>query len=86
MPEISEVIKKLKMELPDEISGIKEYAELSKMAENSGCVAWAEMLRDMAAEESTHAKHIMYILDKSGIPYAEYTSAYEDAKKMLFGV
>lgn len=83
MIDFNEVLKKLKAEIPDEIKGIKEYSELSKAARENGHDEWAGMLRDMAHEECTHAKHIMYILDKNNISYSEYAQAYNDAKNTL---
>ena len=78
-----ELLKKIKADLPGEIAGIKEYASLSKIAEDSGDECWAAMLKDMAWEEHTHAKHMMHILDKGGVTYAEYEPAFREAEKML---
>lgn len=83
MIDFNEALKKLKAEIPDEIKGIKEYSELSKSAKENGHDEWAGMLRDMAHEECTHAKHIMYILDKNNISYSEYAAAYDEAKAQL---
>ena len=81
--ENTEILRKIKADLPGEINGIKEYAHLSKMAEEAGDDCWARMFRDMAWEEHTHAKHIMHMLDKGGVSYAEYEAAYKEAEKIL---
>lgn len=78
-----ELLKKLKMDLPGEINGIKEYAHLSKTAKEADDDCWAAMLKHMAWEEHNHAKHIMHILDKGNIPYSEHTQAFKDAERML---
>ena len=83
MADSAEFYKKIKSGLPGEINGIKEYINLAKMADDADLECWAEMLKDMAWEEHTHAKHMMHILDKAGIPYTEYVQAYNEANKML---
>ena len=83
MADMNEVLKKMKADLPGEINGVKEYATLSRTAEESGNHCWAKMLWDMAKEERHHAEHIMHILDKSGVSYAEYVPAYKEATAML---
>lgn len=83
MIDLNEILKKLKAEIPDEIKGIKEYSELSKAARENNHDEWAGMLWDMAHEEYTHAKHIMYILDKNNISYSEYIQPYNDAKNIM---
>ena len=83
MADFNEVLKKMKADLPGEINGVKEYATLAKMAKEGDHECWADMLTQMAWEEHTHAKHIMHILEKNGVSYAEYESAYKEAEKML---
>lgn len=78
-----ELLKKIKADLPGEINGIKEYAHLSKTAKEADDDCWAAMLKQMAWEEHAHAKHLMHILDKHGMPYAELAPALNDAEKML---
>lgn len=78
-----ELLKKIKADLPGEIAGIKEYASLAKIAEDSGDECWAAMLLDMAWEEHTHAKHMMHMLDNGGMSYAEYAPAFHEADRML---
>lgn len=83
MTENVEFLKKMKADLPGEINGVKEYAALAKMAKDSGEDCAAIMIKDMAWEEHTHAKHIMHILDRYGVSYSEYAQAFSDAEKML---
>lgn len=83
MAEFNEVLRKMKADLPGEINGIKEYAALAKMADDAEKDCWEAMLEQMAWEEHTHAKHIMHILEKNGVSYAEYEAAFRDAEKML---
>lgn len=83
MADLNDVLRKIKAALLGEINDIKEYAMLAKMAEESDHECWADMLAQMAWEEHTHAKHIMHILEKNGVSYAEYESAYNEAEKML---
>lgn len=83
MVDYNEVLRKMKADLPGEINGVKEYAMLSKMAEETDHDCWASMLKQMAWEEHTHAKHIMHMLEKNGVSYAEYENAYKEAEKML---
>jgi rubrerythrin len=86
MADFTDVLKKMKADLPGEINGVKEYATLSKMADESDEDCWAKMLKDMAWEEHTHAKHIMHILDKNNVSYAELVPAYNEAQKMLMNL
>lgn len=79
----TELLRKIKSDLPGEISGIKEYAALAKMAEDADMECWEAMLEQMAWEEYTHAKHIMHILDKHNISYTEFSPAFKEAEKML---
>ena len=81
--EAMELLRKIKADLPGEISGIKEYLGLAKIADEADHDCWAAMLRQMAWEEHTHAKHMMHILDKGGVSYAELVPAFKDAEKML---
>jgi rubrerythrin len=83
MADLSEWLKKMKADLPGEINGVKEYIHLSKAAKADGDDCWAAMLKEMAWEEHTHAKHIMHMLDKSNVPYTELVPAFEEAEKML---
>lgn len=83
MADFTDVLRKMKADLPGEINGIKEYAMLSKMADEMDEDCWAKMLKDMAWEEHTHAKHLMHILDKNHVSYTEYVPAYNDATKLL---
>lgn len=83
MADKTELLRRIKSDLPGEVNGIKEYAMLAKTAKDSGDDCWAAMLMDMAWEEHTHAKHIMHILDKSGVSYNEYVQSFNDAEKML---
>lgn len=78
-----ELLKKIKADLPGEINGAKEYAHLSKAAKEAGDHCWASMLKQMAWEEHTHAKHMMHILDKHNVSYAELAPAFKEAEKML---
>lgn len=80
---MNEMLKKMKADLPGEINGVKEYVSLYKMAKENGEDCWARMLKDMAWEEHTHAKHIMHVLDKTGVTYTEHVPAYEEVHKML---
>lgn len=84
MADYTEFLKKIKMDLPGEINGIKEYLNLAKAAEEAGHECWEAMLKQMAWEEHTHAKHMMHMLDKGGVPYTEYAQAFKDAEKMLY--
>lgn len=83
MLEMNELYKKLKADLPDEIKGVKMYAELSKMAQEHNADCWAAMLKDMAWDENVHAKHIMHMLDKGGVMYEELLPMYIEAHEML---
>jgi rubrerythrin len=78
-----EFLKKIKADLPGEINGIKEYLSLAKSADEADRDCWEAMLVQMAWEEHTHAKHMMHMLDKGGVSYAEYVQAFADAEKML---
>jgi rubrerythrin len=86
MADINEFLRKIKSDLPGEINGVKEYANLAKMAEDEDHDCWAAMMKDMAREERTHAKHIMHILDKNGVSYSELAPAFHEAEKMLQGL
>jgi rubrerythrin len=79
----TEFLRKIKADLPGEINDVKEYAALSKMADDADMDCWADMLEQMAWEEHTHAKHIMHILDKHNVPYTELVPAFKDAEKIL---
>lgn len=83
MADHAEFLRKIKADLPGEINGIKEYATMSKMADDLDHDCWEAVFRDMAWEEHTHAKHIMHILDKHGVSYAELVPAFNEAEKML---
>lgn len=83
MADFTEALKKMKADLPGEINGIKEYAALAKMADDGDHECWEAMLEQMAWEEHTHAKHIMHILEKNGMTYAEYEPAFKEAEKIL---
>ena len=83
MADSMELLRKIKADLPGEITGIKEYVALAKMADDLDHDCWAAMLKDMAWEEHTHAKHMMHILDKHGVSYAELVPAFNEAEKML---
>lgn len=78
-----EFLKKIKADLPGEINGVKEYAALAKMADDADMDCWAAMLKRMAWEEHTHAKHMMHILEKHGVSYSEYEAAFKDAERIL---
>lgn len=79
----TEFLRKIKADLPGEINGIKEYVALAKAADEEDMDCWAAMLKQMAWEEHTHAKHMMHILDKHNVPYAELAPAFKEAEKML---
>lgn len=79
----TEFLRKIKADLPGEISGIKEYVALAKAADEDDMDCWAAMLKQMAWEEHTHAKHMMHILDKHNVSYAELALAFKEAEKML---
>ena len=83
MADATELLKKIKADLPGEINGIKEYLALAKMADDADMDCWEAMLKQMAWEEHTHTKHLMHILDKGGIPYIEYVQMFNEAEKML---
>jgi rubrerythrin len=83
MADYTELLKKIKADLPGEINGIKEYLALAKVADEADHDCWEAMLVQMAWEEHTHAKHMMHMLDKGGVPYAEYAQSFADAEKML---
>lgn len=83
MADRNELLRKIKADLPGEINGVKEYVALAKMAAEADDECWAAMLRRMAWEEHTHAKHMMHILDKSGVSYAEMVPAFHEAEKIL---
>ena len=83
MADSTEFLKKIKADLPGEINGIKEYLHLAKAADDIDHDCWEAMLKQMAWEEHTHAKHMMHILDKGGVSYAEYVPAFKEAERML---
>lgn len=74
---------RLKGELPDEIASITMYTDMAHEAHEHGKHACAQMLHDMACEERDHAQHIMQMLDIGGVPYDEYTEAFEQAVAAL---
>jgi hypothetical protein len=53
----TEFLRKIKADLPGEISGIKEYVALSKAADEDDMDCWAAMLKQMAWEKPTKEKH-----------------------------
>lgn len=80
---MDELWRKLKTDLTGEINDVKGYATLAKMARDSGNDCEAQILRDMAWEEHTHAKHLMHILNRHGVAYNELVPAYDDAMEIL---
>lgn len=58
-----EVYDKLNKELIEEYSGVCNYISLSKAISHDG---YAQILRDIAMEEWTHANHVRSILEDSG--------------------
>lgn len=83
MADATELLRKIKAGLPGEINGIKEYLALAKMAGDADSDCWEDMLKQMAWEEHTHAKHLMHMLEKGGVPYTEYVQMFNEAEKML---
>lgn len=81
--EMSELMRHLSDGLPDEIDGVKRYVKMSRVATEAGDDCEAAMLKQMAWEEHTHARHIMHILDRHGVDYTEYVPAFREAEAML---
>lgn len=65
-----ELYKELSDSLKDEHEDAAKYERLSKEA---GDDRYAQMLRDIAHEEHTHARHIREILSDMGMPDTEGT-------------
>lgn len=80
---MTELLNQLKTGLPDEIKGIKSYIHMAHEAKAAGNDCEAAMLKQMAWEEHTHARHIMHILDRHGVSYAELAPAFNEAEQML---
>lgn len=79
----AELLKQLKMSLPEEINDVKKYAKLAEMLEQHGEECWTAMVKQMAWEEHTHAKHIMHMLRKNNVAFNEYEQAFKEAEAML---
>lgn len=62
-------LDEIKRELPEELEGVSEYMKLAHEAKMHGDHGNAQVLKDMAKEEYTHAKHLKCMLDESHVDY-----------------
>lgn len=62
-------LEEIKHELPSEFDGVSEYMKLAHEAKMHGNDGHAQILKDMAKEEYTHAKHLKCMLDEANIDY-----------------
>lgn len=59
---MEELIQAISKAVADEDKGVQEYEEMAEAFMQHGHDEYAQILRDMAAEEATHAKHLHNIL------------------------
>lgn len=65
-------------DLEEELSDTVKYANMSREAHGGE----SQVLRDMAREEYTHAKHLFWILKEHGVGH-EHHELWEQAKAAL---
>ena len=63
---MSEFMDRLKDDFQEEIACTHKYFDMAHEAEDYGMHNEAKLLRDMAKDEHSHAKHILSILDEHG--------------------
>lgn len=84
---MSDIINHLTKNLSEELDGVVNYVDLSKMAEKDGDHGKAAILKDMAREEFCHAKHLkMMIHEKPGTPpanHAEMAKKWKDVQEVM---
>jgi ferritin len=73
---MKEMCMHYKNHLTEEMADIKSYMDMSCELKKSGNDLEAQIVKDIAKDESTHAKHIIHMLEKN-----DYN--VEDAKNTL---
>lgn len=75
-----DVYEEIKKHLSNEYEDVMKYVELSKADTNEG---EAQILRDIAREEYTHAKHLKTMLKNAGIDISELHDRHEKAEAAI---
>ena len=67
-----------KSHLMDEMNDIKDYMSMSCELKKSGNDLEAQVIKDIAKDESTHAKMLVHILEKNGYNMEETKKTLEN--------
>ena len=86
MAENIEMINALKMRVKDELEDSMKYMEMSHKARDCGKSQDAQIFRDIAKDEYTHAGHINHILKEHGSNTNEYHDMWVKAQKDIYGI
>ena len=86
MAENIEMINALKMRVKDELEDSMKYMEMSHKARDYGKPQDAQIFRDIAKDEYTHAGHINHVLKEHGSNTNEYHDMWVKAQKDIYGI
>ena len=86
MADNTEMINALKHRVKDELEDAMKYMEMSHKARDYGEPQDAQIFRDIAKEEYTHAGHINNILKEHGSNTNEFHDMWVKAQHDVYGI